>query len=111
MAMAFTEKTPPPFDRKLDVYSKWEKKFELWQSITDVAATKQGGLLILRLDDDTQDTILDEVTIAQIKAEDGVNTVITKLNEMFPVDETLTAYEAYKEFTNHKRPPNLSISD
>ena len=111
MAMAFTEKTPPPFDRKLDVYSKWEKKFELWQSITDVAATKQGGLLILRLDEETQSAILNEVTIEQIKAADGVDTIQTKLKAMFPVDETLSAYEAYEEFEKYRRPPNVSISD
>ena len=111
MAMAFTEKTPPPFDRKLDVYSKWEKKFELWQSITDVAPTKQGGLLILRLDEETQSAILNEVTIEQIKAAEGVDTILTKLKAMFPVDETLSAYEAYEEFEKYRRPPNVSMPD
>ena len=69
MASSFSDKTPPPFNRKIDNYAKWKKKFELWQSITEVTAVRQGGLLVLRMDDDTQDHIMETLTINEIKSE------------------------------------------
>ena len=95
MSATFSVKTPPPFNAKTDDYCKWKKKFEIWESITEVAETKRGGLLVLRLDDDTQDDILEQVTSDQLKAEDGAKTVITKLDKMFKKNESMRAYEIY----------------
>ena len=65
---SFTDKTPPSFDKKVDNYEKWKRKLVLWQHVTDVAYEKQGCLIILRLDDDTQDTILELLSSADIKS-------------------------------------------
>ena len=55
----FTDKTPPCFNAKYDDYSKWKRKLNLWKSVTEVEKKKHAGLILLRLDDDTQDTILE----------------------------------------------------
>ena len=108
---SFSEKTPPAFDKKMDVYSKWKKKFTIWQSITDVADTKQGGYLILRLDDSTQEAVLESVSTNDIKTDQGVTKILPALDKMFEVDKSVTAYEAYEDFECYKRPANLSIKD
>ena len=108
---SFSDKTPPPFDKDVDDYLKWKKKFKLWQSITDVAETKHGGLLVLRLDDSTQEKILELVTEEQIKAANGADTVITQLDQLVGVEATVTAFEAYEQFETYKRPHNVSIKD
>ena len=111
MASSFTDRAPPPFDSKVDVYTKWKNKFTLWQSITDVAKAKQGGLLVLRLDDATQEAVLELVTHEEIKEEDGAKKVLDKLDVIFDIDTSLTAYQAYEEFESYRRPVNLSIAE
>ena len=58
--MAHSEKTPPGFYRSENDYEKWKKLFRIWQFVTDEPKSKQGGLLILKLDDTTQDEVLVE---------------------------------------------------
>jgi hypothetical protein len=111
MVASFSEKTPPGFDRKSDVYDKWKKRFQLWRDITDVTKAKQGGLLVLCLDDETQEAVLDKVTNVQIKSEEGVTVIFSYLDNLFKVDESVSAYEAYEEFKCYRRPGELSISD
>ena len=110
MATGFSDKAPPPFDAKTDDYQKWKRKFDLWQSITDVTKVKQGPLLVLRLDDDTQDTIMEHVPAADIKKEDGIDKVINQLGQMFKKDESVEAFELYEEMESYRRPANMPIS-
>lgn len=109
MFQMFSEKTPPPFDAQRDDYSKWKKKFRIWQGVTEVAKTKQGGLLVLRLDDNTQDAIIEAVSADDIKKDTGVETILTQLDEMFQKDASFIAYEIYEDFEKYRRPPDLSI--
>ena len=95
-AASFNDKTPPPFNAKLDVYSKWKKRFTLWQSITDVEAKKQGGLLVLRLDEDTQERVLELVTTDDIKTDGGAKKIIDQLDILFKVDDSLRGRPHYK---------------
>ena len=107
----FTDKTPPAFDSKVDNYQKWKKKLKLWESITDVAKAKRGSLITLRLDEDTQEAVLEAVTEENIKAEEGAKNVVDHLDIMFKVDESVTAYEMYEEFENYRRPESLSMKE
>ena len=110
-ASTYSEKVPPAFNKKTDDYTRWKKKFDVWEIITDVADTKRGGLLFLRLDDDTQDDVLETVTTAQLKEADGADKVITALNRIFQKDESVTAFEDYEDFTNYERPSGVSIAE
>ena len=64
---SFTEKTPPAFNGKTDDFSKWKWKYDIWKNITDVDKKKIGSLIILRLDDSTQDTVLEALAGKDIK--------------------------------------------
>jgi len=111
MSNHFSSKTPPAFNRRTDDYDKWKKKFRIWQSITDEENTKQGGLLVFQLDDYTQDTILELVTVDDIKQENGAEVIIGKLDIMFKKEDSITAYEIYEEFKSYRRGANVSIAD
>ena len=78
--ITFTEKTPPAFDKEKDNYIKWKKKFNLWRSITDVEKVKHGGLLTLRLDDNTQESVLETVSSEDLKKDTGADAVIIHLD-------------------------------
>lgn len=110
MAAGFSDKAPPSFNSEVDDYTKWKRRFSIWQSITDVAKGKQGGLLVLRLDDDTQDSILELISEEDIKQDDGATKIIGHLDGMFKKDESIAAYEIYEEFETYRRPVNLSIA-
>jgi hypothetical protein len=107
----FSVKTPPTFTKGRDDYTKWKTKFELWQTITDVDVKKQAGLLILRLDELTQDALLGLMTTEEIKDDDGAKKVIGHLDKLFLKDKTLTAYEKYELFESLKREESVSISE
>ena len=108
---SFSDKTPPPFDKNVDNYTKWKKKFKIWQSITDVADTKQGGLLVLRLDELTQETVMEAVTETDIRSATGAAKVLTQMDIMFKQDDAVTGYEAYEAFETYQRPQSMSIKD
>ena len=77
MVSEFLDEFPPPFfNGKTDDFLRWERKYKLWNQITDVSETKRGSLLVLNLDDDTQDTILELITSDEIKQPNGAEKVI-----------------------------------
>lgn len=82
-AHVFTNKAPPPFDKEKDDYQKWLKKFNIWKSITDVNKKKHGGLLILRLDEATQDKVLEALGNTDITTDTGSDKVILELSKLF----------------------------
>ena len=108
--MSFSERTPPPFHAAHDDYSKWKKRFKVWQGCTEVVKAKQGCLLVLRLDDNTQDAVLESVSFNDVKTEEGVDKVLTKLDKMFQTDPTFTAFEVYEDFEKYRRPHNVSMN-
>ena len=110
MATGFSDKAPPLFNARNDDFGKWERKFNLWKQITDVAAVKQGALLVLRLDDDTQDTILELISTEDLNKADGVDKVVNHLKEIFKKDESIAAFDLYEEFEAYRRPADMSIT-
>ena len=108
---SFTDKTPPPFDKNVDNFVKWKKKLSLWKKVTDVADVKQGSLIILRLDDDTQDQVLELVSEEDIGSAEGAKKVLDALDGLFKVEESVTTYETYEEFENYKRPVGVSMKE
>ena len=111
MASVYSVKTPPSFDRTVDDYVKWKRKFELWQTVTDVEKKKQGGLVLLRLDEGTQDIILEKVTTDDVKEDDGIDKVIAQLDALCDRDAAVTAYEKYEHFESYVREEGRSMSD
>ena len=110
-ASSFSEKVPPAFDKQKDSYEKWKKRFKLWQTVTNVPKEKQGSYLVLRLDDDTQENILENVDEDELNSESGVETVIQHLDSLLLKDKTVSAFEIIEEFESFKRKPNQSMSD
>ena len=104
MISEFSDEVPPPFNGKTDDFLKWERKYRLWKNITDVDKTKLGSLVLLNLDDDTQDTIFESIKLDELKKIDGDNQVIEKLRSMFVEEESITTWNMYEELNSFKRP-------
>ena len=108
---SFSDKTPPSFDKRTDDFAKWLRKFRLWLTITEVDKKKQGALLLLRLDDDTQDRVSELVSDEDIVKETAVETILGHLKTLYGRDESVTTFELYEEFECLKRPINMNISE
>ena len=72
----------PPMLEDGTLFETWEKKVELWQTITDLKAEKQGPALVLALSDKNQEHVL-KLKTAEIKAQDGVQKILEKLGKVF----------------------------
>ena len=107
---SFSVKSPPPFDPREDDFTKWKKKFKMWQTITEVAKIKHGTLLTFQLDKDTQDSIIELVPEEDMIKETGADEVLGHLEQMFGKDESITAYEVYEDFEGYKRPADMSMA-
>ena len=104
-------KSPPTFNKKRDEYSKWKKLYNVWEAITKVEKNSRGGLIVFALDEETRDEVLENISIDDLKAEEGAEKVITELDKLFKKDDSITAFEIYEDFENYTRPRNRSIAD
>ena len=111
MASHFSIKTPPSFNKNTDDYAKWRKKFQIWSNVTEAPKTKQGGLLVLTLDDQTQETIFEKMTADDLKMEGATDQILKYLDEMFKKDESISAFEIYEDFELYKRPSHVSMTE
>ena len=111
MASHFSIKTPPSFNKNTDDYAKWRKKFQTWSNVTEAPKTKQGGLLVLTLDDQTQETIFEKMTADDLKMEGATDQILKYLDEMFKKDESISAFEMYEDFELYKRPSHVSMTE
>ena len=108
-ANTFSERSPPPFDKNRDDYPKWKKKFNLWETITDIEKKKRGSILVLRLDDETQESVLDSVSSEELQSNEGVDKVITYLDSVFLKHTWFTELQLYEDFENYRRPDVLDM--
>ena len=88
----------------------WEKKVELWQTVTDLKKEQQGAALVLALNSKAQDQVL-ELDMTEIKAADGVSKIMEKLGKIYKKDDVDSAYEAFESFIYFKRPQDMKVSD
>ena len=102
---------PPFFDRKVDNYIKWKRLLDIWLHVTDIPKTKQGGVIILRLDDDTIDEVMEVLTCKDVSTEDGLQKVLRILDNIFLVDQSLVVYGDYEDFVKYERPEHMSVKE
>ena len=105
----FSERSPPSFDKNRDDYPKWKKKFNLWETITEVEKKKRGSILVLRLDDETQESVLDSVSSEDLQSNEGANKVITYLDSVFLKNTQFTEFQLYEDFETYRRPDTYSM--
>ncbi|KAG1673036.1 DNA polymerase epsilon subunit 2 [Nymphon striatum] len=105
-------KTPPAFNDKKP-YNRWVEEIKAWKELTDLEETKQGLAIALSLpeDDSTsiRDKVFNEISVEDLKKEDGSETLIKFMDNIFKQDELSEAYEAYAEFDRHKRSGQITM--
>ena len=103
------DKVPPPLSDSSS-YQDWRKIVDLWGKFTTCAPNKQGMAVIFSLSSSDQKKVL-SLPSDTICAEDGLQAVLKRLDELYLEDETLEMYSALEDFESYKRSSSLLIND
>lgn len=107
--MASGYKNPPKFDE--DTYDNWKNELEIWRLVTDLAPEKQALAVTLSLSGKAREAAV-SVKADDLNKEDGISTLLSKLDTIFKRDTIDCAYEAYTNFENFKKTDqSKSMSD
>ena len=86
-------------------YCDWKKELEVWRvanNILQVDKQIQAATLFASLEGSPRQTVLSELAVDQITAEDGVENIIQILDNFFLGNETQSAYSAIDNLLRYK---------
>ena len=102
------DKVPPPLCDSSS-YQDWRKIVELWGKFTSCAPDKRGMAVIFSLKAADQKKVL-SISTERICAEDGLETVLKRLDELYLEDETLEMSLLVMATQNDKEKANFCCS-
>ncbi|XP_057302644.1 uncharacterized protein LOC130636814 [Hydractinia symbiolongicarpus] len=104
--MSHNYKIPPVFNDKKP-YNRYVDELKAWTLLIDLEKQKQGIAVALSLpkEDSTQvrDKVFSEISIADLNKEDGIDTLIAFMDNLFKKDELTDMYKHYTNFDRYKR--------
>ena len=111
--MASKKKTTPPKFTEDMSYTAWKNKIEMWKIVTSIEKKEQGIVVLL---DALEGNKKAEKAVADLKAtdlhnDDGLQTLIAKLDIVFKSEKVDEAYEAYSKFISFQKSDNVSMND
>ena len=99
--------TPPELTEDRP-YADWVRMVSWWKVQTDLPAEKQGVALASSLKGKALDAVL-ELTDTELKADDGVDKVVEKLDNLFKKNTLLEKIEDIELFENYSRPDGTTM--
>ena len=104
--------TKVPAMRENQPYLDWKKELQVWEvtnTTLEVEKRIQAGVLFESLDGIARQTVLSELTVNEITAEDGVRNIISTLDHFFSGNETKNAYNAIDDLLNYRCDKNSTM--
>ena len=96
-------KQPPEYDPSGgDSYIEWKNDLEVWRQFTKEDKKRQGPAVYLCLKGEAREAVR-SIEVKDIAKDDGVETIISKLDEIFLKDETTRAFCAFGDFVEYRR--------
>lgn len=106
---SYSNKNPPKFDETIS-YEAWKMDIEIWQELSDLPKAKQALAIHLSLCGKARQASV-EVGIAELRKDDGVKTLMTKLDDLFLVDKSRRQFMAFQDLYKFKRSSEVNICD
>ena len=103
-------KCPPLFKEDETDYEQWKEDVDLWTELSDIDKSKQAIAIHLSLTGRAR-SASSELSKAELKAEDGVQTLLPKLDRVFLQDDNWRCFNAYLAFENCRRESDMSIDE
>ena len=94
-----------PVMRQNQTYTDWRKELQVWQvtnATIGVDNKTQAGTLFLSLEGLPRQTVLSELTVAEITHEDGIDNILQTLDNFYMGNETKNAFAAIDELLQYK---------
>ena len=105
--MLKSHRTPPPLKLDFQPYLMWKKDVEIWQILTSLPKEKQGLDLYMSLEQKYKQFV--NLTVQELSAATGVESIIAKLDELLLQDKDTLAYEAYERFDKFRKVGDMSM--
>ena len=84
-----------------------------WVQSTELAKAKQGLTLALSSPEkdssNIRDKVFSDVSLEDLKSDDGVKKLIKFMDNLFKKDELLEAYGTFSDFERFKRSPTMTM--
>ena len=100
---------PPIFEDGADFY-EWQREIEIWAMVTDIPEEKQAAAIYLSLEGKARDCCK-SVKVEELKGKDGTEKLMSKLRDLYAIDNEQRIYQAYEEFENYTRSDNITMTD
>ena len=106
-----TKINPPSLKSKN--YELYKQELLAWREITVLEKKKQGVAIALSLPEDHEirEKVFDQLSLEDLKKEDGLQTLITFLDCHLAKDDLTDSLEKFEEFDDYQRLDSQSISD
>ena len=101
-------KAPPPMREDLP-YDDWKYEVKIWEKFISYEKKKLGPCLFLSLTGDARNAAR-EIPLEDLEKDDGLDTLIKKLDELYLKDKEGSAFEAYESFEKYERPKDMDIN-
>lgn len=105
--MAFDQKLLPKFDENSN-YETWKNDIDIWCELSDLSAKKKALAIHLSLSGRAR-VASSEIPVEDLKKENGVQTLIEKLDGVFLADEGRRQFAAFNELYNLRRSDGSDI--
>ena len=99
------EPTKVPVMKRDQPYKDWKKELQIWKVINstlEVDPKIQAGALYQSLEGTARQTVLSEMTVAEITSDNGVHNIVCTLDNFFLGNETVNAYNAIEDLFQYK---------
>lgn len=107
--MVSNYRVPPKLDEARP-YECWKNEISIWKLVTDLDKKKQALTVVLGLEGRARETAL-EIPANDLNEDDGMETLLAKLDEVFLREEKDRAYEAYSHFDSISKDSAVSMAD
>ena len=107
--MASAKISTPRFDVS-SRYEAYEAEVLAWQTVTSLTKEKQAIVLVLAMEE-MKEKVLEEITLADLKAETGVTKLLKYLKDNFGKDDLIDCLDRYKNFRDYHRTAGQSIGE
>ena len=101
---------PPDYDESRYSWEIYKKEVQIWAELTKLDDEKKGSAFWMTLTGKAK-SVVQDMTIEEIKGKDGLTKMLAKLEDVFKPDANQAAYMAYQEFEMFKRPDEMKLPD
>ena len=102
---------PPLLSDVENRYLAWREDMDIWDSFSTLQNVRKGPALYLSLPKNIQDQVRSRVTLEQMKAATGLQSVLATLDELYKKEDVMCLYEVFEKFEKCKRRKEQTMSD